>query len=725
MHWRAEKEMNFSKITKLSKRSKHKEVSKSKPKRPFKLSKEAKSDKSNGGFFKKGIQQKIAVSFIAITLASLIFIGLAASTRAQMGSKQQFINSTKEILNQNMNYVDFIVNTINNYSMQIFSDTNIQEKLAESYEGDYDKYRASEDVRVKLSTIFMNSSVLESIYIINPDGISAGVPSFNMSAFEDKNIKEEAFYKEAEEKAGKNFWVPTHQNEFSTGSSLIMSNVRLLRSVSTSEPLGVLMININPDIFQKALSSVQIGKEGYMFIVDGEGNVVCQPNAETSSLNIKDRPEVKNALESENKEITFFDETTKTKMFSISAESEKTGWRYIAVVPYKEMLSLSDKIKSIILVISLICLLLVVIASLLVSRSITNPVIKISNAMASVENGDLTVEVDHKSKDEFGELTKTFNKMVKNLRQLVSSVKGLIEDTYDASTLVKESSDQLAISTTDVTSVIEEIAAGAGDQAQQATNSVGTAKSFGEEILSVVGYSKDALDASNDAVGRVDDGKKSVLSLKQKSEQNAVVIKEVSDSIEALSDNTKEIETILSSITSISQQTNLLSLNAAIEAARAGDAGKGFAVVAKEVKKLAGESKDAAGNINAIIKSVNSRTDESVKLARQIVMTLNGQIDYVNSTISAFDQIEGSMGTVGEKINELNNSIENIDKGKDKIETTIDGIAAISEETAASTEEVSASVEEQSAYVEELNAMAEKLNSTSQVLKSLADKFNI
>lgn len=726
--------MKLPKIPKMNKGKKTKDKTKAKTLniKLFKKNNSAKPKKENtvklndvkNVVFKRGIAQKISLSFMAITLVSLLCVGIVTSYKSEIESKNQFVDSSLQILKQNMNYIDFIVATIENYSMQVFSDNDIQKKLEKDYDNLYEKYTSAESIRDKLNSISLNNTTIGSIYIFGLNDIYTGVPDLNTVKLQDKDIKSFDFYKKAEELSGATFWMPPHKNEFNSGGEdIIISNARMIKSMATSNPLGVLLVNINPEVFQKALSSVEIGKDGYMFIVDEEGNVISHPNRELLGTNISDRQEVKHALETKEEEFTYNDEGK--KMFSICTSSEKTGWRYIAVVPYKAVSSVSDGIKNIIIIASLICLIFVIGASLKLSKSVTKPVIKISEAMDKVEKGDLRVEVNHKSKDEFGQLSENFNNMVGNLRNLVTSVKGAVSDTYDASVLVNESSGQLSVSTTDVSSVIEEIAAGAGDQAQQATNSVDIANNFGNEINSVVSYSNDALGASIKAFESVEDGKKSVYSLKEKSEESSNVIKEVSDAIGALSENTKEIETILSSITAISEQTNLLSLNAAIEAARAGEAGRGFAVVAEEVRKLAGESKKAADNINAIIKSVNGRTEESVSLAKDIVVTLNDQVNYVEKTIEAFDGIEESMETVGGKINNLNISIESINEGKEGIAKAIDDIAAISEETAASTEEVSASVEEQSAYVEELNAMAEKLNSTSQKLKELTDEFII
>lgn len=677
---------------------------------------------------RNSILGKLSICFIAIITVALVLVGVFTYMNTKEEVKKQFTSSAREILTQNRNYVDFIVTTVDNYSMQLFSDQDIINKLSEGYKDEYEKYIIKNEIDEKLNRIILSNQLIRSIYILNPDGVTAGEPQINIFDLDDNKIRESSFYKKAKELSGKNFWMPAHNDEFgSDKDKKVISHVRLLRDFNSDSDFGALKINISPEVFQEALSKTKIGKDGYIYIMDSEGNIISHPENELLGTNIKESIQAQKILssESESGEFTYDDENKKTEMFTVFTKSKNTGWSYIAVVPNRELTAAADDIRNTIILLTLICLAIAMAASIVLSLAIVNPIKQVNTAMDRVKNGDLTVEVSSKSKSELGELGRNFNDMVNNLKELVSTVKSAVEETNNASGLIESSSQQLAASTTEVSRVIEEIASGAGSQAQQASKGVETADGFGKEVETVVEYSGEVQSASMDAMDKAERGMKSVTILRDKSEDSVGVIRKVSDSISELSENTREIEDILSSIKRISQQTNLLSLNAAIEAARAGEAGKGFAVVADEVRKLADESKQAVDNINNIIKNVNSRTKDSVETSKSITIILEEQVKHINDTMEVFDSIKGSIDIVGDKLDKLNGSLNNIGKGKDRILRAIEEISAISQETAASTEEISASAEEQAASVEEMNSMASGLNSVSTKLKELTDRFII
>jgi methyl-accepting chemotaxis protein len=677
------------------------------------------------GSLKNSILGKLSVSFISIIVIALLLVGVITSLKVSSGAKDTFISSTNEILVQNKNYVDLIVNNVDNYCLQVFADEELRKALTNEYTGNYEKFTAESNASKEILNLVMTNSTIDNMYIVVPDGISAGTSGFSAAALKSLNIKEEEFYKKAIEANGSEVWLPPHQDKLiSNNTSKVISEVRSLKDVYTSKNVGVIKVNVKPKLFQDALAKIKIGQNGYMFIVDKDGYIISHPDEKMIGENKKGTEVIDKALSQESSG-TFNYKDSNTDMFAVYTSSDKTGWRYVAVVPNKELTGSARSIVSIITVMSLVCLILTVIGTIFISYLISHPIKKIAQAMYRMENGDLTVMVDYNSKDELGQLGDNFNKMAQNLRDLVASVKDTVYSTNEASVIISESTGQLAVSTSDVSRVVEEIALGAGNQADQASKCVDTVESLGREIVSVVTYSGYVSSASNDTNDKAGEGEKTVITLKEKFHESARVIGEISESISELSENTKEIEEILDSINKISQQTNLLALNAAIEAARAGEAGRGFAVVAGEVRKLAEESKSAADRIGRIIKNVNSRTRDSVNTAKSIIDTLENQTVYVDSTLNVFRDIKDSIETAVQKINELNAAISNVDNGKNLIINSVEQIAAISQETAASTEEVSSSAEQQAASVQEMNSLAGELNNTTLKLKELVDKFII
>ncbi|MHB8061413.1 MAG: methyl-accepting chemotaxis protein [Ruminiclostridium sp.] len=667
---------------------------------------------------RNSILGKISISFVSIIAVSLLLVGIFTYQNVKKSDKNRFILSEMQILEQNQNYVDFLVTTVENNSNQLFADADIREKITSPYSKKSEKYKAASDINEKLRSITLTNSLIDSIYILNPKHISVREP--HLQAF-DIDIKDETeLYKKAVKQPGMHLWIPPHNDEFSTDTkSMIISDIRF------SSELGVMAINISPKAIQDALSKVTVGNEGFMYIIDKEGNIISHPDSSLLGSNMKDSEVAKNILLTKAQSGSFTYKDKEKKMFAVYTTSKKTNWNFVTIIPFKELTLSAESIRNTIIFISTMCLLLAIIISIAISRYIIKPIKKINIAMDKVGNGYLTGELGSKSKDELGELSNNFDKMVKKLKSLVSTVKKAVEETNSTSNIIEKTSEQFAMSVEEVSGVIEEIASGAGWQAAQAAKGVEIANGFGEKVELVVAYSREVYAAAMEATNKADIGSNTIEALKGRSKDGILIIDKVSESISEMSKNSMEIEEILKTITRISKQTNLLSLNATIEAARAGESGQGFAIVANEVGKLADESQKAADNINIILKNVNARTKDSVETTKTIVVILEEQGKYIDNTLNIFDSIKGSTHIVGEKMNKLNDVLDNINSEKSEILKAIEVISDISQETAASTQEISASAEEEVAVVQEMSSMANELAIVSTKLKEITDGFII
>jgi methyl-accepting chemotaxis protein len=196
-------------------------------------------------------------------------------------------------------------------------------------------------------------------------------------------------------------------------------------------------------------------------------------------------------------------------------------------------------------------------------------------------------------------------------------------------------------------------------------------------------------------------------------------------SVESLGAHSKKIGQVVSIITGIADQTNLLALNAAIEAARAGEAGRGFAVVAEEVRKLAEGSARAAGEINKLIKEIQSETLKAVERMGQGSKELNDGREVVNQAGASLEEIIKVVRRVDEITKEIFQLTQKQAQGTDQVVKAVEEIAAVAEETAAGTQEASASTEEQTASMEEMVTAARELEETAEHLGRLVARFKV
>ncbi|MGG3928277.1 HAMP domain-containing methyl-accepting chemotaxis protein [Metabacillus fastidiosus] len=362
---------------------------------------------------------------------------------------------------------------------------------------------------------------------------------------------------------------------------------------------------------------------------------------------------------------------------------------------------------------------------LMISRSIVNPIKRIQKLMVRAESGDFSISGSYRSKDEVGQLVTSFNKMIMGLREMIRTVNETSETVAASSQELSASAEHSAKASEHISLTIQQLAVGSNDQLQSVEESTYVINEMTDYAEQITRNAEEMTESANETAEISIEGKQSIDKVMDQMNSINENVTGLGSSIKGLSERSVEIGKINEVITAIAGQTNLLALNAAIEAARAGEHGKGFAVVADEVRKLAEQSANSAEQITNLIQMIQHETNETITSMDSATKEVQGGLEVVQEAGQSFEKIESSINGVVAQIKDIASAINELSSRSAQIADSIHTVKTVAEESAASNQNVTAATEEQLASMEEIETSAANLAKISEQLQGLILKFKI
>ncbi|WP_331435148.1 HAMP domain-containing methyl-accepting chemotaxis protein [Bacillus sp. SA1-12] len=340
-----------------------------------------------------------------------------------------------------------------------------------------------------------------------------------------------------------------------------------------------------------------------------------------------------------------------------------------------------------------------------------------------ISEGNLTERITIKVEDEIGELAQSFNDMQSSLRCLLKTIEGNSMLVASSAEQLTASAEQTSLATQQVATAIVEVASSAESQTNGIEKNVHALDEISLGANLIANNSQIVTDLTRQTTSKAEEGGYSVK--KTMDQMNSIhhSVQESNEMMKSLSDRSQQIGSILEVITGISDQTNLLALNAAIEAARAGEAGKGFAVVADEVRKLAEQSQVSAQQISRLIEAIQHDTENTVKKMLKVTEDVQGGLTISEESIQRFEDILTGMKDITPQMESISATAQQMSAAVQEVGATANEIADFAERNAATSQEVAASTEEQLASMEEIAFSAKSLSNMAEELQNVIKQY--
>lgn len=678
--------------------------------------------------FKSLLVKMIAV-FTLLIVIPLFLVGvvsISSSTNLLIGQmKSNIISSTS----QTTKYFDIMLKTVDNFSIQLTNDLDIQNFNNKSLLNSGDENTNRTNIKNKLMNLTGTNRYLSSIAVVRSDheviSVSTSQLDFSSSSINAEELIKEDWYNAMIQNMSKSIWI----NNYNIGDADEIESTSAVLAKMTPSPIGnnmydFILIKLNLNEIINHLKQVKLGAGDLTYAITPTGNVIS-PKGEQENTDIESSDLIKGINNKVSKKpIGSFEMNYDGRMHIISYEkSESSGWTFFTLVPKEEVISKANQLTWKILLLGIVFVSLAIIIGIMFSLNINNSLTQLKLAMADAEKGVLSTKVKNNRKDEIGVVIKSFNSMVWNIRTLIVQSKEIMSKVNDVSVNLKNISNESFVASSSINSAVDEIANLTIGQTSELDKCVDATTELATKINEVVDNTIIMQDASKIVNTLTNNGISVIKELNTKTFESNQISNAVIKNINDLNNDVKNIKNILNVLNGISEETTLLSFNASIEAARAGDNGRGFAVVAGEIRKLAETSGDSTKEIEILIENIIDNVANSINLARKTEEAMLNQTQIVSEAGELFSKINNTINQLIENIQMIAKLVNDIDDNKKQVVVSIKNMFDVSEQNTAFTQQVNGLTQEQLASIEEMVEMGNNLHVLSGDLMQSMEKF--
>lgn len=683
-----------------------------------------------------GIRFKITVAFI-VPVVLMIGLGVISYNRSAEALTSNYESSSKSTLDTAASYMNLIIETIRTASYDISVSTIAREYYGQTYAKDaYKESTVFSTLRTEIESRKIANKYIRNIAFVANYGnaISTALSYLDDSIYE--NVRKLDCAKRTDKEDF--IWLGNHPElDDYIGTSRYAFGIMRKAYNMKFRQIGYVVVDVDYDEIANHLASINMGENAILALITPDGreisykNIPVSDEAEGQANDSLDTEYIVNSelydkiLASEENGGSEYVEYNGEKYLLLYNKLEAQGFMMVSLVPESYIIADADETARLTAAAVAVTALIVIVIGFILSTSMGTTIRKIMNGLEKASTGDLTVDIHTRRKDEFMILCESTNQMLGNIRALINKADTVAKALGNASERVGGNSGILLEETKSITTSISDVEQGIVMQAKDAENCLTRMDDLSKKIGVVSENTGKIADIADVTKSTVSDGLATIDTLQDKVKATTQVTAEVISNIEDLEKASQSIANIVGAINDIADETSLLSLNASIEAARAGDAGRGFAVVAESIRKLAEQSLNSVNEIRNIVGKIQKQTVDTVEVAKQAELIVNSQEEALKATIDVFHDIDKHVSGLAENLSQISAGIGEMEGAKKDTLAAIESISAVAEETASAVTEVNEAAGRQLEAVKKLNNESEELISRSEDLVEAINKFTI
>ncbi|MEC1177868.1 methyl-accepting chemotaxis protein [Metasolibacillus meyeri] len=642
------------------------------------------------------LRKKLIFSFLLILLIPSIVIGYVSYESA----KNQILHERQTSAAESVRILDA------NITSMLTPKIHDIEYFAKKFNAVSLRQEQRDELKALLKEYINTHPEVELLYIGTADGKMIDEPVHQYDS--DYDPRKRDWYQQAMENKGQASVSPPYVSKST-------NNVVVSIMMPLTDNSGVMALDLNIDVLNDIVNDIKLGETGYVSLLDSQQLYIAH----------KDRESGTEITESYVTDVYAQDMgiVKERERYILFSTNELTGWKVLGTMFTVEAKESAAKTLTTIIIIVALAIIIGGGFVLLMVRSIVSPIKELQANALKISEGDLTTFIDIHTKDEIGQLAEAFVSMKLSLKKLLQQLEQSVQQVQSSAQNLAANTEQNIAASEQVAQAMQEVASSTERQTTGIEENAISIEEVAKGIVEVTDSTMQVSDLSGYAIQLADEGGQAVQQTVQQMQSIHSSVVQSDETINSLYARTKEIGSILEIITAISDQTNLLALNAAIEAARAGEHGKGFAVVADEVRKLAEQSLQSTNQIAELIVAIQQDTAQSVQSMDKATADVQEGIQLTAQASEKFASIVESLQEIAPKIEGISAASEEISAVVEEVSATALELSDHAKSNAAASEEVAASTEQTLASMHEMAAAAHTLQEMSDELRGYMEKF--